>query len=106
MSEEKKNLEEKVNALKVDDKDLKNVSGGKFFLGEYAPDGHEIDCLIQYYEDWHEYYWKNRICEICNEPTMRDLISNPNESVCYKCGHKMYKNNVQGPKIGPINPGE
>ena len=102
MSEEKKNVEE--NAEKVDDKDLKNVSGGMFGLGEDAPDGHEIGCLSKYYDDWNDYVWKNYICEKCNQPSMRPFIADPNKRQCYICKHIMYKNNVQGPKIGPINP--
>ena len=107
MSEEKKNLKEeerKENAKKVDDKDLKNVSGGIFGFGEDAPDGHEIGCLLKYYDDWNDYVWKNYICEKCNQPSMRPFIADPNKRQCYICKHTMYKNNVQGPKIGPINP--
>ena len=100
MSKEKKNLD----AKRVDVKDLENVSGGIFGFGEDAPDGHEIGCLSHYYDDWNDYVWMNYICEKCNQPSMRPFIADHNKRQCYICGHIMYKNNVQGPKIGPINP--
>ena len=97
-------MKEKTKAKKVDDKDLKNVSGGMFGLGEDAPDGHEIGCLMKYYDDWFDYYWRNDVCEKCNQPSMRHKISDPNLHVCYICGHQMYRGNVQPATAEPLNP--
>ncbi len=40
----------------LDDEELENVSGGKFWQGEDAPNGHEIGCLEWYYRGWYDYY--------------------------------------------------
>ena len=39
--------------LSVDELDA--VSGGAFWFGEDAPDGHEIGCWNIWYEDWSEF---------------------------------------------------
>ena len=40
--------------LSVDELDA--VSGGAFWLGEDAPDGHELGCWNIWYEDWDDFY--------------------------------------------------
>lgn len=40
--------------LSVDELDA--VSGGVFWLGDDAPDGHEIGCWNIWYEDWDDFY--------------------------------------------------
>jgi hypothetical protein len=43
--------------LSVDELDA--VSGGAFWLGEDAPDGHELGCWNIWYEDWSEFNLKH-----------------------------------------------
>ena len=40
--------------LSVDELDA--VSGGAFWLGNDAPDGHELGCWRFWYEDWDDFY--------------------------------------------------
>ncbi len=40
----------------LDDDELENVSGGMFWFGEDAPDGHEIGCFYLWYGKWEDYY--------------------------------------------------
>ena len=35
--------------------ELDTVSGGAFWFGEDAPDGHEIGCFMAWYDDWDEF---------------------------------------------------
>ena len=106
--------EEYKNASKkLSDEELSNVSGGLF--GESTPDGHEVDCWYDYYEDWAEYYWNNCICEACGTSNAGDRSVkfadvDARRIRCYKCGHLTYMNEyyknkaeVQGPKIGKVN---
>lgn len=90
--------------LSVDELDA--VSGGAFWFGEDAPDGHEIGCWNIWYEDWSEfnlahmdeYCWGQqgrkhefgdvenvkygdelrpaRVCKLCNQRLYLDLKRN------------------------------
>ncbi len=40
----------------LDDEELEKVNGGIFWLGEDAPNGHEVGCLHFYYSTWDDYY--------------------------------------------------
>ena len=105
--------EYKKASKKVSDEELANVSGGLF--GESTPDGHEVDCWFDYYEDWYEYYWHYFICCHCGTKnagtrslTLADVKAQ--RFKCEKCGQYTYlnayyenKDKVQGPKIGKIN---
>ena len=43
--------------LSVDELDA--VSGGVFWLGDDAPDGHELGCWSYWYENWDDFYVEN-----------------------------------------------
>ena len=99
---------------RLSDEELANVSGGLF--GESTPDGHEVDCWSNYYEDWYEYYWSKQICEACGTKNTGDWERLTPDDIrlgrfkCKNCGQYTYMNEkykrmsqVQGPKIGPIN---
>ena len=73
----------------VSDEELSNVSGGKFWCGEDAPDGHELDCILMWYHGWQHYYWLNHICENCKSKNVRSLVRN-GPFVCNDCGHYTY----------------
>ena len=83
--------ENKDNVLKSDvsDEDLEKVSGGALWFGEDAPDGHEIGCLMAWYDDWDEYYFKNNICKRCKgklDPHVYHLNGTIEYKVCTVCG--------------------
>ncbi len=40
----------------LDDEELEKVSGGIFWFGDDAPNGHEVGCLAFYYNHWDDYY--------------------------------------------------
>ncbi len=40
----------------LDDEELEKVSGGAFWLGDDAPNGHEVGCFAFYYHSWDDYY--------------------------------------------------
>ncbi len=42
-------------AKELDDEELETVSGGIFFFGDDAPDGHEIGCILTYYSSMADY---------------------------------------------------
>ena len=75
---------------KVDDEELANISGGYLWRGEDAPDGHEMECILFYYNDLSHYYWSNKICEKCKSTDI--IIDNSEEGagdlICKKCGHR------------------
>ena len=43
--------------LSLDEMDA--VSGGVFWLGNDAPDGHELNCFWFWYENWGQFYVEN-----------------------------------------------
>lgn len=57
-NEIKKSREKEEKTLSMDELDA--VSGGIFFLGDDAPDGHELSCLVTYYAGWDEFYRENK----------------------------------------------
>ncbi len=44
------------SSRELDDEELEKVSGGMFWLGDDAPNGHEVVCLNWYYSGWDDYY--------------------------------------------------
>ena len=69
----------------VSDEELSNVSGGKFWCGEDAPDGHELDCILTWYHGWQDYYFKNKICENCK--STHGYYETSSSFHCWDCGH-------------------
>ena len=82
--------EECSKGKELSDEEISNVSGGLFWLGEEAPDGHEIECLLFHYSSWKHYYWWNGICEKCKSTDIS--FDNQEEGysdfTCNKCGHR------------------
>ena len=52
-----KNRQKDDRKLSVDELDA--VSGGVFWLGNDAPDGHELNCFWFWYETWGDFYVEN-----------------------------------------------
>ena len=80
--------EESSKLKEVNDKELANVSGGVFGLGDDAPDGNEVGCLLNYYISWHEYYFRHRICPKCKSTNVNAYDPRSAHSVytCNDCG--------------------
>ena len=72
----------------ISDEELANVSGGKFWCGEDAPDGHEIDCILTWYHGWSDYYNKKMICENCKSTNTHYDDEVCLNLICNVCGHK------------------
>ncbi|MBR6331900.1 MAG: hypothetical protein IKR78_02075 [Dehalococcoidales bacterium] len=80
---------DKVMKNNLSDDNLEKVSGGMLWFGEDAPDGHEIGCLVAWYEDWDEYYFDNNICKYCKgelNPKVYHLNGTIEYKKCTKCG--------------------
>ena len=79
--------EECLKPKEISDEELANVSGGVLWLGEDAPDGHELWCIITYYHHgWQSYYWQNNICENCQSKNgYRETYTS---FYCRDCGHR------------------
>ena len=82
--------EECTNSKKLNDEELANVSGGYFFFGEDAPDGHEVNCYLCYYEGMGDYYYTNHVCEACGSTntTGFNSMGEGRYVKCHNCGHK------------------
>lgn len=39
--------------------ELSEVSGGYFWAGDDAPDGHELECVAFFYNGWQDFYYWN-----------------------------------------------
>ena len=52
-----KHREQEGKELSLDELDA--VSGGVFWLGNDAPDGHELNCFWFWYETWGDFYVEN-----------------------------------------------
>ena len=80
--------EECSKGKELSDEEISNVSGGLFWFGEDAPDGHEIGCFYTYYIEWIHYYFTNNICPNCKSTNVH--ILNPNgiraSYICNDCG--------------------
>lgn len=61
----------KIDNLKkgeLNDEELDNISGGAFWLGPNAPDGHEVGCWLLYYASWDNYFRDpNAKCGYCGQ---------------------------------------
>ena len=79
--------EECLKLKELNDEELANVSGGYLWLGEDAPDGHELNCILSYYQGWHHYYWCNNICEKCKSKNGK-RVAELDDFICNDCGHR------------------
>ena len=77
--------EYKEDSKKLSDAELANVSGGAFWQGPDAPDGHEVGCFLCFWEDWNQYYWRYNLCENCQSNNVTWL---DRSYKCNICGHK------------------
>ncbi|SEG24588.1 nif11-like leader peptide domain-containing protein [Eubacterium ruminantium] len=69
--------------------ELENVSGGMFWFGEDAPDGHEVGCFFAFYLEWSNYYYANGICEKCKSKNVKKIEgSDYSYLICNDCNHQ------------------
>ncbi len=74
--------------------ELDAVTGGFFWCGEDAPDGHELHCVSFFYNGWRDFYHWNAYT-YCNngegrkhefgETFMYGFYALGGDSLCYKC---------------------
>ena len=74
----------------LDDEELDKVAGGYLWCGPDAPDGHEITCILTYYNSWADYFYdKNAVCANCGNKLSNDVLGEHKNKCgrqCYSCG--------------------
>lgn len=86
---------DKIKAQNIDDKELDNVAGGGCWFGaqDVAPDGHDIGCVLGWWDSWDEYYYEKGKCKYCGGKLskVQSLTSSPTEwKYCTQCGEIHY----------------
>ena len=86
---------DEIKAKKVDDNELDNVAGGGCWFGakDVAPDGHDIGCILGWYDSWDEYYYEKGTCKVCGGKLSEEkswASSATTYKWCTQCGEIHY----------------